>query len=411
MLKFLDGVCVWGGAAILVLAPTQWGFALAPGLRVGPVDPLVALVAGAWGLRLLLRRRLGDLRPPPVAVLLFLALAALSAVVSGSRLASAKDLVQMGEYFVAGWLLFADGLGDPGRRRRLVNVFLAVAAGVIAAALVQYVQPSRELFAVGGTFGNRNVLGGFLALALPLAWAGVLFETRRWARVWRLVLVLAGLVVCTAGASLLALGIAFGFVAALKGTRALLLVAVGAVLWLGWGWHLLPRDNAAAAYESLVPYRDDGQPVRRYPEWQVAVDAALEQPWFGVGLGGYQQAINRNIGVYPVEAHKAEDDSQSLYLVLAVSAGLPALLCFVALLLQGIAAPLRRLAATTDVSALAQGIGAAGGVLAFALNAQWAPLLVRGIGLPLVFVLCLALTDGRGSAANGAPPVPAAVPD
>lgn len=393
MLKFLDRVCEWGLIAILVLAPTQHGFTPVADLTLCVVDPVVALVAAAWGARLLLRRRLGDLCPPPAAVLLFLGLAVVSAIVSGSRLAAAKDLIQLAEYFVAGWLLFADALAGPARRRSLTTVFLGVASAVVAVGLVQYLAPWPDGtgFAVRGTFGNRNVFGGYLALVLPLAWAGVLFETTRWRRVWLLVLVLAGVLVCLSGAALLALVVAFGLVAVLKGTRALIALAAAAALWFSWGWHHLPRDNAAAAYESLALYRDDGNPARRYPEWQAAVDMTQEQPWFGVGLGAYQARIGGYYGVLPVEAHKAEADSQNLYLVLASSVGLPGMFCFAALLLQALVRGVRGMGSTAaDGRERALAAGAAGSVLAFALNSVWAPLLVRGIGLPLVFVLCLA---------------------
>ena len=81
-------------------------------------------------------------------------------------------------------------------------------------------------------------------------------------------------------------------------------------------------------------------------------------------------------------------------LVMAVAQQL--LLAFLALLAcaaraaRTACAPARSLRA-----ALAQGV--AGSLIAFAITAVWHPLLVRGIGLPLVFLLALAyhLTDAK----------------
>ena len=49
-----------------------------------------------------------------------------------------------------------------------------------------------------------------------------------------------------------------------------------------------------------------------------------------------------------------------------------------------------QLSLTSDqVLARAIGLGGFGSVLAFAINSLWSPLLVRGIGVPLVFILAL----------------------
>jgi len=83
--------------------------------------------------------------------------------------------------------------------------------------------------------------------------------------------------------------------------------------------------------------------------------------------------------------------------VLAASAGLPALAVFLAMLVT--AAGRAGIAAYRNRSALA--LGVSGSLSAFAITAVWHPLLVRGIGLPLVFALALAHHLAQPEAGDG----------
>jgi len=94
-------------------------------------------------------------------------------------------------------------------------------------------------------------------------------------------------------------------------------------------------------------------------------------------VGQYYDNIPRQTG-------PSEPDIQNLYLVLAASAGIPALLAFIAMLAVAVQA------ACTSPHRSASTLGVAGALCAFGLVAVWHPLLVRGIGLPLSFLLAWA---------------------
>ncbi|HRR32647.1 MAG TPA: O-antigen ligase family protein [Kiritimatiellia bacterium] len=419
----------WGALLTLGVAPTQWTLIDSP--RLGPADLLLAATAGVWGLDILLTRGWGRLwaARPHWTHLLFTFCVGAAACTAVDRGEALKELVQIIEYFIVGTMVFTaflhernDRTADDSSRRAglpLFPVLGAVTAGVLALAAWQYftLEGHRSIarFAepktldvivnvlggwqspllVGGTFGNRNVLGGFLALVLPLAAAGVLGGARGLvARGGCVLLLLAGLALTLSGAAYWAVVIVIAVMAATRGVKVFIPVALALVLWQTTVLPRLPRENDLCHFESVALYDSTGQPTRRYPEWQAAASMILTHPWLGVGPGNYQKQVGPFYGQVPNATGPAEPDIQNLYLVLGASCGLPALLAFVAVL------------ATAAGSAVRGGrVGAAGAVAAFAAVAVWHPLLVRGIGIPLVFVLVLARHSSQEKASDGSDPV------
>jgi O-antigen ligase len=375
---------------ILSVAPTQWSLPLPGRVHLTLADLLLAIavpVGLCAGLRL---RRL------PLAHLLFLGLTALSVLLAAHVREAVKEWMQLALYFGAGTLLAEAALRQVGGRglRVAVGTFLAAGGFIVGLALAQYwLEPSDQPLLVRGTFGNRNVLGGYLALLLPLAFGLLLQTASVWLRLGLALLVLAGLSVCLSGPALLAIALVLLALAARRG--APWLMGTGVVLMVGFTLLLprMPRANDYEAFSSMALYDTDGQPTRRYPEWQAAAVMALERPWVGQGPGNYQKRIGPFYGVVPNATGPAEPDIQNLYLVLAATAGLPACFAFLLMLWGGIADAAQGSGARDDTASCAVpglGAGLAGALGAFALTAVWHPLLVRGIGLPLALLLAAA---------------------
>jgi len=388
----LQTVFRWGLLATLCIAPTQWSLQPRPKLHLSPADLTLALTAAVWLADLLLTREWRRLRLPHWTNLLFVALAALSALTAPDKAAALKDLVQYAEYFLVGALLFEAFLrGDPRAARQSLGALAGVTALVLGLALTHYFTAATEPLAVRGTFGNRNVLGGFLALALPLVFAGVLGVRSLPLKAALALLLLAGLTVNLSGASYLAVaGVLLGM-AALRGPALFVPVAAALLVWQAAVLPRLPRENDLTHFQSLALYDGSGSVVRRYPDWQAAYSMTLTHPWLGVGLGNYQKHVGQYYDSVPRQTGPSEPDIQNLYLVLAASAGLPTLAAFLALLASAAGQACRAgLSPCASRGRAALALGVAGSLCAFGVAAVWHPLLVRGIGLPLVFVLALA---------------------
>jgi O-antigen ligase len=392
-----------GALVTLCIAPTQWALELRPTFFLSPADLTLAFTAGVWLLDIFITREWCRLRPlPPWPNLLFVALAFASALTAPDRMAALKDLIQFTEYFLVGHLVFAAFLRDtPRAARQALAVLTAVTALCLGLALVHYFNPDFVDLKVRGTFGNRNVLGGFLSLALPLVFGAALGVRPLWGKCLLVLLLVAGFTVNLSGAAFFAVAGVMACMAAARGPKLFIPVAALLLAWQVFVLPRLPRENDLAHFQSLALVDGAGAVERRYPDWQAAYSMALTHPWLGVGLGNYQKHVGQYYGNIPRQTGPSEPDIQNLYLVLAASAGLPALLAFFALLGCALQAAKTTGAVTCSTLSTALSHGTAGAITAFALTSVWHPLLVRGIGLPLVFMLALAYHLNRHEVADG----------
>jgi len=394
----------WGVLVTLCVAPTQWSLEPRPKLHLSPADLTLAVTAGVWLLDLLTCRdwrRL--LRLPPWPQLLFVGCAAASALAAPDKASALKDLVQYAEYFLVGTMLFEAYLrdGGPQAARRALVPLGCVTAAVLGVALVHYFAGGENPLAVRGSFGNRNVLGGFLALALPLCFAGVL-GARGWLLKASLAAMLAaGLTVDLSGASYFAAAGVILCMAAARGLKLFVPVAAFLLVWQSAVLPRLPRENDLVHFQSVALYDGAGKVERRYPEWQAAASMALTHPWLGVGLGNYQKHVGQYYDQVPRQTGPSEPDIQNLYLVLAASCGLPALFAFFAMFVSAACGAGRAILSPRGTARASLAAGLIGAFAAFAVTAVWHPLLVRGIGLPLVFLLVLAKHLAQPEADDG----------
>jgi O-antigen ligase len=209
-------------------------------------------------------------------------------------------------------------------------------------------------------------------------------------RAWMLPVVCLGLVTTLSGATFLAVALGLGLVCAARGQKTFLGFAAVFLLCTVLLPPVLPRPNADILHESVALYGPEGRVTKRYPEWQAAAEMTRENPWLGVGIGNYQKNVGQYYGTIPSPAEKLESDTQNLYLVLASTTGLPGLFCFVGMLALFAARAARGVVTAHSPFASALALGLLAGLVAFAVNALWSPLLVRGIGIPLAVNCALA---------------------
>ncbi len=399
----------------LLISPTQASINVA-GYNLSPVDPLIWGLFLLWSVWLIAGRRSLRFKPPLATALFFVFAVALSIMRAGHKVDALKELVQVSEYFLVAGILFLNVFDAPRSTRWALGIHGFAAVAVVALACAQYLHPEVAAFSVRGTFGNRNILGGYLALTLPLLFAIVLFGgvDRRWGAAL-IAVVTAGFLVNLSGATFLALIIALPFVALCRSRGAAVITLAGLLLLFLLAVPRMPRPNLEILQQSISVFEADGGLSARYTEWLGALTMWNEQPliiggmewlqvddawgaginplgWLiGVGAGNFQHDIGMYYGYLPqVNINITEPDSHNTYLVILSTVGLLGLLGFAGMLLQSATVALRDDDGTAPL-ACAIRIGVAGALLAFAINAVWSGLMVRGIGIPLAFTLYLPL--------------------
>jgi hypothetical protein len=461
---------------------TGFGHAVArlvPSAHVCVSDLLFICAFVGW---LVLNLREGRLarrmRRYPPALLILLACAALSVVpvlkppglFTGRQLVYARAAtksVQLLLLFGCTYLVLADCLRDAVWRRRLVVGFLCAAAVAIAVGVWQYahLRPGGPAgpgvivspVEVDGTFGftgepagpheqagtasNRNVLGAWASMVVPMLWALALCLKRPTARIACGAAAAGGLLLLLQGGEWFAAIVALLVVAYARSGRSFVATAGGLLVF--WAlvfrfapeqhgmvltdslmlrkaydrFHTLPLYGGARGAEGSVPparlsTNDNSVWQQKFMEWQPGLQAIARNPVFGVGLGNYQNNINNFYqahsdpfynpeAVYDVTkpvANLMETGANSFYLVWLVETGFAGLLAFVWVLLWGITSAggaHRRLARRPIPGAehaLDEGLalGALGALVAMAGGMFFAGYLVRGVGIAVVFVLATA---------------------
>ncbi|MDA3924159.1 MAG: O-antigen ligase family protein [Kiritimatiellae bacterium] len=382
----------------ILIAPAQWSVELRKGLYLSPADITLTLAAGIWLVDIALRREWKEfLRLPPWSHLIFIACAGASMLFTSDKLSAIKELVQYIEYFIVGYIVFDTFIHKyPNAVKILLFLLVTVLTGITALAAVQYFNLDLDDLDVRGTFGNRNVLAGFFALALPLLFA-CLIETRSWiTKILLSLLLLTALSVNLSGASYIAIAITIIIIAARNGLKWFIPAATVLILWQSQVLPRLPRENDLVHFHSMALYCDDGTVARRYPDWQAAGSMILTNPFLGIGPGNYQKHVGQYYDNIPRKTGPSEPDIQNMHLVIAASMGIPALLAFLAMFIAPFSEenifPMKH---CTLIH------GAIGSLAAFAFTAAWHPLLVRGIGLPFVLLLVFTQYLVKTEAING----------
>ncbi len=388
ILTFVKKLLPLGIFVMLVISPTQYAIEVTEKVYLSIVDPI------AWGLFAVfcICAVMGLIRPrcPSLFGILLAVIVGASAIRASNRMSSMKELFQMAEYFIVAYMLLSFLVSDAKRRALAINLFAGVGSLIVIIALIQYLRPSMPVLGVAGTFGNRNVLGGYLCLLLPLMTGLMLHEKNRFKLAWYGLTLTTGLLVSLSGGAMIGIIAGITIIAMLRGRVAFAGIATVLLLAAFLIPPHLPRDNAALLRESVQLFDDDGNVTRRYTEWQAAATMTQDNALLGVGAGNYQENIGMYYGVLPDPVGPTEPDTQNLYAVTASSLGLMGLVALIGLFAHSAASSIRRYSAAA--AGLERGLqaGLLGSILAFSIAALWSPLLVRGISIPLVFILVLA---------------------
>lgn len=332
-------------------------FGLAPFVSNALIGVMLLACAGFWALLTLSDdAEVGSgLTPIHLMVMLYWGIATIAAGLSPVRTAAIEGLIKLTLYLLL-FALLERVLRSSQARSFLIAVYLSAAAVVSivglrqwffgAQALATWVDPESSLAGTTRVYsflGNPNLLAGYLLPAAVFSAAAV-FAWKRWLPK------LLAIVLWAVNSACLVLTFSrggwIGFVVA--GFALLLLLAHWFSVYLPRFWRiwLLPLvvgASAAAVVLAVVmvePLRDrvasifvgreDSSNNFRLNVWMAVIEMIKDRPVLGIGPGN--DAFNQ---VYPKyqEAGYTALSAYSVFLELAVEAGLVGLACFLWLLL------------------------------------------------------------------------------
>ena len=243
---------------LILVMGNQLGFTLAIGKLAVPItlaDVVLGLAFIGIVIGLLSRGTRGAKLPPLQACFLFAVILVVFARTQ-DKAAAVKEVLQFAEYFLVAFAVFLNA-ADTADLKLLLYAFVAGTAIVIGWAAVQYFTVASPLDVRAG-FANRNVLGAYLALALPFLYGLALHARYGSARIGLLVLVALGLLVNLSGGALLATFLMLLVLSAVRGQRALVpfLAATLAVVLLAPTF-LPRRHHTDVLFSSIALSVDD----------------------------------------------------------------------------------------------------------------------------------------------------------
>lgn len=362
---------VWLLAALITpLAVNPWGCVPFEAVKTAGLQALVGLLGVAALAQLVYNRRNRWAAGQPARVLVWPALAlglALSAATLWSvdpRLSlwgsfeRRQGLITLGAYLLLFYLVARD-LHTPRQVARLLTVLSWASAPVVLYGLCQaagwdaFAWHSDAASSVLATLGRANFLGSYLVLVIPLTLMQLLF---RWPvrRIHSLAygLLLAGQLACLvltqARGAWLGAGIALAaftwlWLLTAPGRRriwtglGLTLAGLGLVALLIWPAGPLSRLAVLPGFERLANLAafDSGSQAARLNIWQTSLPLVFRRPWLGYGPETMWQVFAPAFPpqlVYYQGRHVLVDRAHNVWLDLALSAGLPGVLAFGALI-------------------------------------------------------------------------------
>lgn len=416
-------------------------------LKVSVFDILIPLVFLLWIVKVLVLKEHGKIKYPAAPIIAFIIASMLSVVNAVVVLNSFKEMIQVVGYFLIAYLLFINNIKTGDQLRKVVYILTGITLLVSLYGAYQHIAMAGKPYLVSSAFDNRNILGGYLSIVLPLFF-GLLLTSHTAMRILYGAVILCGLAVMTSVPSFIVIGLTFLSMSVLRRMKRMFVLSILAVFVIiallpagfslgdekGFfhepggleGYHNgLVRSVEMSYFGSIsggrlgdyklelvsgmatpkviskeyiekqlnarrknVTFGEGGHIAQRFMEWQAALNGLTERPLLGIGVGNYQFEIGDYYRFLP-KLKTMEPDSQNGYLITLVSTGLTGLVVFMWILFHFFRLSIANLTSPGDDFTKGMSLGLLGSLIAFSLGNLFSPLIYQNTVMLFVLVLSL----------------------
>ncbi len=385
--KYLQKIISYGLLVILSIFPLSMHIELINlsdyshpifAANISVADLFLAVILLLWIAKIVIYKEYNQIKIPPIPILVFIVICILSFVKANSISSWVKDVFQLIEYLILFYILLVNNLHLINTKTIKNTLFISLTT-ILAVALVQQTILNGDPYFIRGLFENRNVLGAFLCIVIPIIYTDLISTSNIFHRIWMTLLLALTYIVITSGISMIIIVISL-FVISFLYNRKVLLKYVITIIVLGIAYPLImPKKNINAIKESVSIYEQgkisknydrsvaittgltkkvifekakgnnilkitndvlmsskipplikqgrfeelDGKIhiKNRYLEMQAAINMLKENILFGVGLGNYQNHIGTYYNELP-KVNTMEPKQNNGYLIIAATTGL-----------------------------------------------------------------------------------------
>ncbi len=213
-------------------------------------DLLIGITLFLWIIKVTHERNVREIKLPPKPVFWFLGAGILSFVNAFSISDWLKEVVQLTEYLFLYYILLLNNLKNI-KVQLLKNLLFITTSLVLVLGFIQYAILDGSPYLVRGLFENRNVLGVFLCIVVPLAYAEILTTVSVIKKAWMFAILILTIFVTLSGTAIISMAIGIFAVSYLNGKKVFIRTSLLIVL-LGVTYpFIMPAKNKTAVGGSL----------------------------------------------------------------------------------------------------------------------------------------------------------------
>lgn len=431
---------------IALISPDDPGHPLLA-INFSIADLLIGLTLFLWLIKLIIYKDLKNIKLPPTPILVFLGLGLLSFVNAFSITDWLKETVQMIQYLFLFYILLLNN--NKSIKLRVVKDLLLITTSVsILVALLQYTIHNGSAYLIRGLFENRNILGSFLCIMIPLAFSELLSSVSLIKKIWMGGLLVLSPIVLLSGSAIFSIATGIAIIGCFHSKKILIRTFIAIILLIISYMYIAPIKNQEALKEFLTIYEQgnisdnyyrrltilddlekkilirknfDGNhllitndlfmsnilPPKRqgdaykeengkrhiknqYLEMKAALNLISENALTGVGLGNFQNKISTfYIGFQKINT--AEPNVHNGYLVIGSTCGILGLCGFIWMMMHFIGSSKRNLNKDKLViSKSTNSLGILGSLIAILINNFFCVIMVAPLMVPLIAIFFIS---------------------